>query len=187
MTIELHELVDLFGQAVDRHVGALFVGAGLSMQAGLPSWGTLVGPLAEAVDAETVTDMPLAAEYYEQNAPGGRSALEHHLLTELSRVTTPSPGHRLITELNVPEIWTTNFDPLLELADAKAGVINLDEETPSIGTGRRVIIKMHGGFSFTKGRAVWQSPPVTTRGDFERYEIEHPRMWAMLQASYMTR
>ncbi len=39
MTINRDDLVDRFGRTTDAGVGALFVGAGLSINAGLPSWG----------------------------------------------------------------------------------------------------------------------------------------------------
>lgn len=187
MTIKRHELIERFGLAVDRHAAALFVGAGLSMQAGLPGWDALVKPLAAEIGAEQVTDMPLVAEYYEQNAGGKRPALESHLLTKLSTIKTPSRGHELISQLHVSEIWTTNFDPLLELANPTAVVVNLDSETSAIGTGQPVIVKMHGGFKVTQAGPEWQSPPVITRGDFERYEQRRPRTWTMLQASYLTK
>lgn len=187
MTIDLYDLTNRFGAAVDRHAAALFVGAGLSMQAGLPSWNALIGPLAAEIGAQTLTDMPLVAEYYEQNGAGQRPTLEHRLLTELSAVIKPSPAHELTTRLRVAEIWTTNFDPLLELSEPSAAVVNSDSEASVIGTGQPVIVKMHGGFHFTADGPKWQERPVITRGDFERYESVRPRTWAMLQASYLTR
>ena len=95
MVIAVHELVDRYGAAVDRHVAALFVGAGLSMQARLPSWSSLIRPLAAEIGLLELLDMPLAAEYFVQNTAGGRDRLERHLADELSRVTTPvrdTPG-----------------------------------------------------------------------------------------------
>lgn len=187
MTLDAHELVARFGTAVDAGVASLFVGAGLSAAAGLPNWNDLLEPLAAEIGVTgKFDDLPLLAEYYEQNAPGRRPALDNHLRDRLSRFRTPAAGHELISHLPIGEIWTTNFDPLLELAIPKATVAASDNDALDIGTGHRTIIKMHGSLSRDLP-PVWTSPPVITRGDFERYEDSHPRMWALLRASYLTR
>jgi hypothetical protein len=184
--MEIHDLVDRFGRAADLHVASVLVGAGLSMQAGLPGWDALIEPLAGEIGLSHVGDAPLAAEYFEQSPLGGRNALEQRLLAALSGNDEPSEGHRLVTELGVSEVWTTNFDPLLELASPNARVVFCDEQAGLYGAGGRVIVKMNGGFTASEPPS-WQAPPVITRGDFERYDIEHPRLWALLQAAYLTR
>lgn len=187
MTIDRYELVGIFGGAVDAGVASLFVGAGLSAAAGLPTWSDLLGPLAAEIGvAGEFADLPLLAEYYEQNGPGRRPALETHLRNVLSPYRTPAESHRLIAKLPIDEIWTTNFDSLLEAAAPDASVAAHDNDALDIGTGRRTIIKMHGSLSLDTP-SVWIAPPVITRSDFEQYEDTHPRMWALLRASYLTR
>ncbi|MFC5268745.1 SIR2 family protein [Kribbella qitaiheensis] len=187
MTIDRYELVGIFGGAVDAGVASLFVGAGLSAAAGLPTWSDLLSPLAAEIGvAGEFADLPLLAEYYEQNGPGRRPALENHLRNELSAYQTPAESHHLIAKLPIDEIWTTNFDSLLETAAADASVATRDNDALDIGTGRRTIIKMHGGLSRDNPPS-WTAPPVITRSDFEQYEDTHPRMWALLRASYLTR
>jgi hypothetical protein len=187
VTIDRYELVGIFGGAVDAGVASLFVGAGLSTAAGLPTWTDLLVPLAAEIGvAGDFADLPLLAEYYEQNAPGRRPALENHLRTALSTYRTPAPSHHLIAKLPIDEIWTTNFDPLLETAAPGASVATHDDDALDIGSGRRTIIKMHGSLS-VDANPTWTAPPVITRSDFERYEDTHPRMWALLRASYLTR
>ncbi len=187
MTIDRYELVGIFGGAVDAGVASLFVGAGLSTAAGLPTWNDLLVPLAAEIGVEgEFPDLPLLAEYYEQNAPGRRPALENHLRKALSAYTTPAQSHRLIAKLPIDEIWTTNFDPLLEIAAPRASVAAADSDALDIGAGRRTIIKMHGSIG-TDSPPTWTARPVITRSDFEQYEDTHPRMWALLRASYLTR
>jgi SIR2-like protein len=186
VTIDRYELVGRFGAAVDAGVASLFVGAGLSTAAGLPTWNDLLVPLAAEIGvAGEFADLPLLAEYYEQNAPGRRPALETHLRNALSAYRTPAESHHLIAKLPIDEIWTTNFDPLLETAAPDASVAAQDNDALDIGTGRRTIIKMHGSLSLDT-TPTWTSPPVITRSDFEEYEDTHPRMWALLRASYLT-
>jgi SIR2-like domain len=185
--ISEYELIDQFGRAVDRHVASIFIGAGLSMQAGLPGWGELIKPLADSIGAGHIADMALAAEYFVQTAPGGRAVLEQHVIDGLSIVTAPHEGQVVATQLGVTDIWTTNFDPLLEVARPDAIVISADEGAAAYSTGSAVIVKMHGGYKMVGGSARWEARPVLTRGDFERYEAEHPRLWARLKATYLTR
>jgi hypothetical protein len=186
VTIDRSELVSIFGGAVDAGVASLFVGAGLSTAAGLPTWKDLLVPLAAEIGvAGEFADLPLLAEYYAQNAPGRRPALENHLRDALSSYRTPAESHRLIAKLPIDEIWTTNFDPLLETAAPDTSVAAQDNDALDIGTGRRTIIKMHGSLSLN-ATPTWTAPPVITRSDFEQYEDTHPRMWALLRASYLT-
>ncbi len=187
MTIDRYELVGIFGAAVDAGVGSLFVGAGLSTAAGLPTWNDLLVPLASEIGiAGAFADLPLLAEYYEQSAPGRRPALEDHLRKALSAYSTPAESHHLIARLPIDEIWTTNFDSLLEAAAPSASVAAQDNDALDIGAGHRTIIKMHGSLGLG-ATATWAAPPVITRSDFEQYENTHPRMWALLRASYLTR
>jgi hypothetical protein len=78
------ELVEQFS----RGDGALFVGAGLSIEAGLPGWADLIRPLAQAVgghwpadEADLTTDHLLsAAQHYENQR--GRNALKCRNLSD---------------------------------------------------------------------------------------------------------
>ena len=188
MTIDQFELVNRFGAAVEAGVGTLFVGAGLSAAAGLPTWPTLLAPLANQIglSLRPNEDLPLIAEYFEQSPAGGRHQLEHHLLTALAPFVTPAPGHELVAALPVREVWTTNYDPLLELAIGDCTVAATDESVLTVGDQKRSVIKMHGSIEHAAS-PTWEARPIITRGDYERYEETHPRMWARLRASYLTR
>lgn len=186
--IDQYDLVDLFGAAAEAGVGSLFVGAGLSKAAGLPDWtGLLEGPRAEVDVPDEVADLPLVAEYYAQNADGGRPALKAHLLRETAAAgAVPGEGHRLLARLPVREIWTTNYDPLIELALPGCRLVVDDEDARAVGDGATSVIKMHGSIS-PGPPPVWASEPVISRSDYERYDQDRPRMWALLRASYLTR
>jgi hypothetical protein len=154
-TIDRYGLVGTFGGAVDTGVASLFVSAGLSAAAGLPSWSDLLGPLAAEIGvAGEFADLPLLAEYYEQNGPGRRWRTT---CATRCRRTRPAQRHRLIAKLPVDEIWTSNFGSLLEAAAPGASVAAHDNDALDIGTGRRAIIKMHGSLSLGNP-AVWIAP-----------------------------
>lgn len=182
------ELIDTFGAAVLEGNAALFVGAGLSLDAGLPGWSDLLNPLRSKCDVpDELTDLPLVAEYITSDVrDGGRDRLEHHILDRIVTANpTPAESHHLIPKLRVKEIWTTNYDELIEQAVPNAAVAIQEEDIRSIGSAKATIIKMHGSVETAQRR--WAKAPVITRGDYEAYEINRPRTWSLLRATYLSR
>lgn len=182
------ELIDTFGAAVLEGNAALFVGAGLSLDAGLPNWSDLLDPLrGECEVPEELADLPLVAEYIDVDVRhGGRDRLEHHILDRIVTASpTPTESHHLIPKLRVKEIWTTNYDELIEQAVPNAAVAVQEEHIQSIGSAKATIIKMHG--SVITGERRWAKRPVITRSDYESYEINRPRTWSLLRATYLSR
>ncbi|WP_155129254.1 hypothetical protein [[Actinomadura] parvosata] len=103
---------------------SLFVGAGLSIGAGLPSWEKLFAPLQDSLpDVESPSgwagsvrnELPLLAEAYETEY--GRNSLILHLRLALSRnAVLPTSVHEALSSLPVDTIATTNYDALIERA-----------------------------------------------------------------------
>lgn len=188
MPISEHLLLQNFGEAALAGNAALFIGAGLSRAAGHVDWnGLLRGPRAAAKIPGALTDLPLVAQYYVQSVPGGREALEQHILQELANADAePTLGHAEIAKIPVSEIWTTNYDWLIEQSVPDARVIAKDDDLLERSVGGTRVTKMHG--SLSRGTPVrWASPPVITRKDYEQYEQTHPRIWSALTATYLTR
>ena len=93
--------------------GVLFIGAGLSMGAGLPSWRQLVEPLADEIGCpkDNLLKIP---QYYVQ-AHGSRVPLYQYLKRKIKVPNVmPTENHHLLTQLPVRVIFTTNYDELLE-------------------------------------------------------------------------
>ncbi|SIM08046.1 SIR2 family protein [Mycobacteroides abscessus] len=190
MPIEPFELVEEYGEAVLSGNAALFIGAGISQGAGLPGWDGLLDPIRTQCNVPKHPDYPLVAEYIANELPGGQADLHRYMLDELTRSPVrPAPNHRLIALLRVPQVWTTNYDQLIEIAMDEAGVdaaVAVDEESVRmIASNQRAVIKMHGSLNVSPPQ--WKSLPVITRTDYERYELEHPRMWTVLRATYLSR
>ena len=189
MPISEHELLSQYGSAVRAGNASLFVGAGLSKSAGYPDWSGLVADLRNRADIpDHLEDLPLVAQYFTVSTPGGREALESHLLAEMTKkFYPPTDGHRSLARLPVDDIWTTNYDSLLEEVLPGGRVIcNEDDLLSRQMPTRRRLTKMHG--SLTRGPVVrWKARPTITRQDYEEYEFKHPRIWSALRASYLTK
>lgn len=188
MPISPDELVRQFGLAVESRNAALFVGAGLSTDAGIPGWGGLLADLRAKADVpSSLEDMPLVAQYIVTALPGGRATLEAAILESIVEASnTPSEGHETIARMPLEEIWTTNYDRLLETAMPDARLIVAEDDLLDRGThASRRLIKMHG--SVNAAGSGWARLPVITRGDYEGYQNVNPRMWSALQATYLTR
>lgn len=192
MSLTRSQLVDDFGQAMTDGTATVFVGAGLSMSAGMPSWGELLKDYQDRLGITNLMDMPLVAEYIVQDPRFGPIALSDHIRAELTKKPwAPADGHHSIARFPVTEVWTTNYDPLLELAsqdaDVVTNVVATDDQVETVGTSRRTVIKMHGSISGTTNDWDADSKPVISRTDYEMYENNHPRTWALLKASYFSR
>lgn len=188
--ITRRELIESCGAACDNGNASLFIGAGLSRGAGLPDWDSLLDDPRRQLALPEMTDLPLMAEYVEAAPQYGRQRLEAHVLSQLSLpANEPIPRvHGLLARLPVQQVWTTNYDSLLEraLAERTPSVVITDDEIRNLGSSRTAVIKMHGSID-DASTPRWAQPPIITRGDYERYEIKRPRTWALLRAAYMSR
>jgi len=182
------ELIEAFGSAFDLGNAGIFVGAGLSAAAGLPDWaGLLTEPCDESNVPLMPHDLPLTAEYVLTEAHYSRGRLKQHILSNtLAAGIAPTYSHHALARLEVDQIWTTNYDPLIEQADVASLVIARDDDIHRIGTTRKTIIKMHGSINPGPPPS-WDADPVITRSDFETYEDKYRRLWALLRASYTSK
>lgn len=178
------ELIEEFGSAAELGNAAVFVGAGVSRAAGLPGWGQLLAEPAGTAGVPLGPDLPLVAEYIVLSGKLTDDQLAASLRSQIREAgATPGRAHRDLARLPVDQIWTTNYDDLIERASPTAGVIVADDEVRRVGSARRSVIKMHGSISPTG----WSAKPVITRKHYETYQQQHPRTWALLRASYLSR
>src|SRR3954465_9010197 len=149
---------DVLGDAIKRRHAILFVGAGVSMAVGLPSWQTLVDHLLKELDLtpDVIDGMndgyQMLAEFYRLKQGGMgplRSWLDRNWKVASDRVSE-SQLHKLIVELDFPAIYTTNYDRNLETAfevhNKPYAKITNAKEIADAPEGVTHIIKYHGDF-----------------------------------------
>ena len=150
-------LEDLAAAVRDRRA-ILFVGAGVSMSLGLPSWRKLVEHMGEELGydpeifANPDTSYFTLAEYYriQQGSIGPlRSWLDRNWSLPEEKLAE-SKLYELIVGLDFPIIYTTNFDRNLELSFRLRGkdfvkVANA-KDVARVREGVTQIVKFHGDF-----------------------------------------
>lgn len=129
----------------------LFIGAGASVSAGMPSWGQAVMRIADRLGIDKITseDYLRIPQYY-YNARGKKEYTQ--LMQDVflyRRYISSQPVHDQIIRFNTQTIITTNYDNLIEKAAEKNSemirVISKDSDLPYRKAGRE-LIKIHGDF-----------------------------------------
>ena len=157
-----------------RHDTVLFVGAGLSISAGLPDWHEMVGPLADHIDLpQDQRDDPLkVAQYYENRR--GRNALIRYILERTDTAAKrPTPNHLRLLGLGCRTWVTTNYDDLLEqtlrVGRMRFTRVVREQDLPYSTSEANTVVKMHGD----------RDQPdtiVITRNDYHTYFRRFPRI-----------
>jgi predicted negative regulator of RcsB-dependent stress response len=156
------ELIDAFAKGD----GTVFVGAGLSMGAGLPSWAGLMEPIrAQLPNLPPLASFPDIAQYFENKY--GRRLLVETLSRELELPSIkPTPAHYALASLPVTRFFTTNLDRLLEAAFDAQGILYrisvMGHDIAYTSASRRQVVKIHGDLN-------QPDSIVITKGDYNKY------------------
>jgi hypothetical protein len=162
----------------------LFLGAGVSQSAGLPSWSGLIEHLAK--ESDSYKDK--AGELSEIQPIDAAGLLEADLRERFYKVLrdalTQRPhslGHALLASLRTAEAITTNFDTLYEQACHRAFWPQPLRKLPweVAAPGEPWLLKMHGD---VEGERL-----VLTRKDYLFFDAYWRPLASMVQAAMMTR
>lgn len=192
------ELVDAaraLGEKASKGELALFIGAGVSMSAGLPSWTSLIHLLAASPDAEAslkgidlLKHGPLEqATLLDAASKESTEPLGEQIATIIKATTTPGLSHALLVGLRCREVVTTNYDKLYETAvDAILPESAEKSDRVAVAPWDRPsadgswILKMHGDVEHP-------GSIVLTRRSFVRYDAHWKPVGSIVQSLMMTR
>lgn len=127
----------------------LFVGAGVSINSGMPSWRKAIGEIQKHLKINGNLDyLAIPQYYYNLRGKNDYNSLMRKVFKYGERLST-NELHKLIMRFNSTSIITTNYDNLLEQAAEENGeivqVISCDSDLPYRSAGKE-LIKMHGDF-----------------------------------------
>ena len=151
----------------------LFVGSGVSIDSGMPSWSDAIRQITDKMSLEKDSpDRNLLVPQLYYNWRGKKEYVE--LMRSVFKFNEDLPVndcHRNIIALNTQYIITTNYDNLLEKAANEnfemVQVIAQDKELP-YKTVEREIIKMHGDFVHDNF--------VLKEADYQQYSKNFPML-----------
>ncbi len=171
MFINESTLIENYSNRLSAGQAALFIGAGMSVQSGIVDWKKLLSQPAEqiGIDVNEFPDLPLLAEYCAQNL--GRNVLIQTILDNIYGNVKLSESHRILAKFPIHEIWTTNYDDLLEKAfeeiQIPIDVRRRDTDYLSSNPKAKVYInKMHGDINA-------KEEIIITSSDYESYWNSH--------------
>ncbi len=175
------------GRAAAEGRLTLFLGAGVSIPAGLPSWSGLVDEMRQRAVAKGTE---LSTADFESMDLLDRTELLQTLLgdeleehvTRRFQETVPALSHALLASLRCEAAITTNYDRCYEAAvearDPSCRLRVMPWERPE--AGRPWLLKLHGDVRHP-------GSVVLTRGEFFAYDSHWRPVGSVFQALMMTR
>jgi hypothetical protein len=169
----------------------LFVGAGLSIGAGLPGWGALVKQLTKDMDfslpeksihvraVHLLEGIEAFVDHY------GFNALIRNMRLKLDTSNfIPTKVHLLLTELPIKEIYTTNYDDLIEKSFTAKSIrfnkIIRDEEIPYWDHQACQIVKLCGELDQPDSM-------IVTKTQFNSFTARRPQLLTHLKTTLVSK
>ena len=155
----------------------VFVGAGVSKNSGLPDWKELIKDYAEYRGIKEFSSkqfLTIPEEVFERY---GSSKYYEIVGKILFRKYFPNSIHRILDEMDLTYIVTTNYDTLIEDQIKKLQIVSKDEDLPYTNSNR-MLIKMHGDF---KNKNI-----VLKKSDYDNYEKNFPLISTLIKGLFTT-
>lgn len=184
----LIEEADELAALARRRELVLFLGAGVSVGAGLPAWDELLTALAAEADIDHADLFDLRdlkdnldrARILARRLEADGRHLGDVVCAALSGFTHHSLTHSLLAGLPVSEVATTNYDTLFEQASEAAGRSTQVIPYRPRRNVERWVLKLHGSLDHPEDI-------VLTRDDYLRYGAQRQALAGIVQAMLMTR
>jgi hypothetical protein len=170
-----------FPKAIADDAAALFIGAGVSVGAGYPSWKDLLQEIGDelGVRSNDVFDLAALAQWSIRKSAGKTRILQ--VIRDNVGIEKPIPiPLEVIARLPIRNIWTTNYDRLIERAFGAIGrpidVVSASKDLAIRSRpGAARLYKMHGSVEHL-------NDIVISTDDYELYKGTRGAFLPLLQA-----
>lgn len=173
MNKEQELFVKEFAKNLKLGKASFFIGSGMSRPAGYIGWKDVLRDCATEIGLDVEKEkkdlISLAQYYTNKNQRTRINSIIKESFADANGV--PKEAHELIASLPITDIWTTNYDTLIERAlkqqDILTTIITDDESYRDVDNRAKVkIYKIHGTVSQA-------SKCVITRSDYEAFSQKH--------------
>jgi len=173
--------INEFSKAVADDASAIFIGAGVSMGAGYPSWKVLLKEIGDelGVRSDDVHDLTALAQWSIRKAAGKTQVLKV-IRDEIAPDRAIPEVLDIIARLPCRNLWTTNYDRLIERSFAAIGrpidpVSSARDLSIRSRAGATRLFKMHGTVDNL-------NDIVISTDDYELYRVNRGSFLTVLQA-----
>lgn len=177
--MNFYEMIDELKKALKDEKLVIFVGAGISKNSGIPTWGQIVRVFAEKIgypDHRLTTDEYIRIPQYFYGIDKSERHEEYYKTIKESVNLDAKPNliNKLINDIHPKHIVTTNYDKLMDEASEGYEIITEDKELLKV-RGKNYLIKMHGDIDDVR-------KIVFKEDDFLQYSETHRVMEIFLKA-----
>lgn len=162
---------------------AIFVGAGVSRNSGIPTWNELIESMKSELPEKLTNEMDAlkVAQLY-KDSRGHKEYMDKVKEVLLYNKAVPNRLHKSILSLNPCHIITTNYDDLIEQElinqFTQYDIVREDKDIPQIAYPN-VLVKMHGDYITDN--------IVLTETDYYNYPKNFPLIRAFIQSIFASK
>lgn len=179
-TCSREEFIRDYAIQIQNQSASLFIGSGLSRQAGYTDWKGLLKEVAEDIglNVDKEHDLISLAEYY-VNAKRNRVKIDNAISQYFGEEKTPTDTHYILASLPIRNYWTTNYDKLLEktFSESNLSYSFLTDDTSFrkyINGNGIVLHKLHGDVDAPQDA-------VITKTDYDEFAFKHEILLSKLK------
>lgn len=168
--------------AIDTNKLVVFAGAGISIDAGIPNWGTLIDEMKSeiAIPPNEADYLRIAQMYHNERQQ--KEYIDKVRLVLKHKKVKHNGIHEWVFKLNPEHILTTNYDDLLEQVIKKESlpfsVVSTDKEFP-YALNTNLLVKVHGDLNDTD--------IVLKEDDYLDYSMMHPLIEAFIKSVFASK